>query len=140
MRALRYVWAGPATVLGLVLSAAALWRGGLRIVDGAIETHGPLLRWGLRHLVPLGGGAAVITLGHVVLGTDGPALHRTRAHERVHVRQYEHWGVFLLPAYGIASMTAWLRGGHPYLDNRFEVEARAGGRLKAGTTRGVPGT
>jgi hypothetical protein len=121
---MRYVWAAPVSVLGLVLGVLACRHGRLAVVDGAIEAHGPLLRWGLRHLVPFDRGASAITFGHVVLGADAQALERTRAHERIHVRQYERWGLFLLPAYVVASGAAWLRGGHAYLDNRFEVEAR----------------
>jgi hypothetical protein len=40
-----------------------------------------------------------ITLGHVVLATTESALKKTRSHERVHVRQYERWGPFFIPAY-----------------------------------------
>ena len=40
-----------------------------------------------------------ITLGHVILGIDPAALDQSRAHEHVHVRQYEQWGPFFLPAY-----------------------------------------
>lgn len=126
IRPIRYLWATPATVIGLLLACFALWRGRVCVVDGAIEAHGPLLRWGLRHLVPMAGGAAAITFGHVVLAATAEALEWTRAHERVHVRQYERWGMLLLPAYGIASACAWVRGGHAYRDNRFEIEARAG--------------
>jgi hypothetical protein len=65
-----------------------------------------------------------LTLGHVVLARDLPALQQTRAHERVHVRQYERWGPFFLPAYAAASLWALSRGRHPYVDNWFEREAR----------------
>ena len=60
---------------------------------------------------------------HVVLGLDGPTLDRTRAHERVHVRQCERWGPLFLPAYGLASLLAWWRGHDAYRENRFEREA-----------------
>jgi hypothetical protein len=60
-----------------------------------------------------------------VIGRDAEALACTRAHERAHVAQYERWGVFFLPAYAVASMSAAARGRHFYLDNRFEREARA---------------
>lgn len=135
---LRYVWAAPATVLGLLCATVSLWRGRVSVVQGVIEAHGPLLRWALRRLVPLAGGAAAVTFGHVVLGTDARALERTRAHERVHVRQYERWGPLFLPAYLLAGAHAWLRGGHPYRDNRFEIEARAGERASPAIARRVP--
>lgn len=66
-----------------------------------------------------------MALGHVVLAIDDTTLHRAGPHERIHVRQYERWGPFFLPAYGIASWWAWRRGLHAYLDNPFEVEAYA---------------
>ena len=65
-----------------------------------------------------------MTLGHVVIGRNACVLELTRAHERVHVRQYECWGPFFLPAYFLASVYAVARHRHPYFDNRFELEAR----------------
>ena len=64
-----------------------------------------------------------MTLGHVVLGRDLHCLESTRAHERIHVRQVERWGPLFLPAYALASLMAFSRGGHPYHDNVFEREA-----------------
>ncbi len=64
-----------------------------------------------------------MTLGHVVLGRDRQCLEQSRSHERVHVRQFERWGPFLIPAYLLCSLYAHLRGRHPYLDNPFEREA-----------------
>lgn len=120
---LGYAWAAPATALGLVASLAAWPRGRLSVVNGVLEAHGPLLAWALRKLIPMGGGACAITLGHVVLGRDQVSLDDTRAHERVHVGQYERWGPFFLPAYLAASGWQLARGGHPYFDNPFEREA-----------------
>lgn len=121
--ALRYLWAGPASAIGLVWAVLALHRGRLRVVDGVLEASGPWLAWTLRRLVPLEGGALALTLGHVVLGRDAAALAVTRAHERVHVRQYERWGPLFLPAYAAASVAALVGGGHFYHDNVFEREA-----------------
>ena len=124
MRPLRYLWAAPASALGLALAGGARLTGGrVRVVDGVVEAHGGAVAWALRHAVPLAGGAAAITFGHVVLGRDERALDRTRAHERVHVAQYERWGPFFLPAYALASLAAWARTGRAYRDNRFEREA-----------------
>ena len=67
--------------------------------------------------------AIAITFGHTILGVDQRTLDGVRVHEHVHVRQYERWGPFFLPAYLTCSAWLWLRGGHPYLDNPFEVEA-----------------
>jgi hypothetical protein len=119
----RYAWAAPTTALGLVLVVAGLHRAQLRIVDGVLEAHGPALAWLLTHLTLLKGGAAALTLGHVVIACDDRSLESTRAHERVHVQQCERWGPFFVPAYLAASLSAFLRGRHFYFDNRFEVEA-----------------
>ena len=67
-----------------------------------------------------------MTLGHVVLGRNARALEVTRAHERVHVRQYESWGPFFLPAYFLAGAYALAMGRHPYFDNRFERGSEGG--------------
>jgi hypothetical protein len=123
--ALAYVWAAPATALGLVFALLALRGGQIAIIDGVLEVHGPLLRWALAHLTAVRGGVTAITFGHVVLGHDGQALESTRTHERVHVAQYERWGPLFIPAYAAASLWAFLRGGDFYLDNSFEREARA---------------
>ena len=119
----RYVWAAPTTFLGLLLLPAGLWRGQALTVDGVLEVHGPLLAWLLTHVTFAPGGAAAITLGHIVVGRDHRALESTRAHERVHVRQCEMWGPLFVPAYLLASLWAVLRGRHPSLHNWFEVEA-----------------
>ncbi len=131
----RYLWASPVTIVGLAMAVMGRWHGRIAVVDGVIEAHGPLLRWALRHLVPVGGGALAMTLGHVVLGRDRAALDSSRAHERVHVAQYERWGPFFLPVYFAASAWAALSGRHFYLDNVFEVEAFAEG---AGNPEGSP--
>lgn len=130
----RYVWALPNTILGLAICLLAGPRGRVSIVNGIVEAHGPVIRWALRRLVPIGGGAAAVTLGHVVLGRDDEALESARSHERVHVAQYERWGPFFLPAYFGASAWAALTGRHFYLDNVFEVEAFA----EEGNPEGLP--
>ena len=48
-----------------------------------------------------------------------------RAHERVHVRQYERLGALFFPLYVGSSLVQWLRGRDPYFDNHFEREAYA---------------
>ena len=123
MRVLRYLWVSPVTLLGLAFAVLTWRRGHIRIVDGIIEAHGPWLRCLLTRCVPRPGGAAAMTLGHVILGQDQRALDDSRAHEHVHVCQYERWGVLFLPAYLIASALAVLAGGHYYADNIFEREA-----------------
>ena len=120
----RYVWAAPTTALGLLVVLAGLWRAQARLVDGVLEAHGPTLAWLLLHLTLVPGGAAALTLGHVVIARDRRSLELTRGHERVHVRQCEEaWGPLFVPAYLAASLWAMLRGRSFYFDNRFEVEA-----------------
>lgn len=75
--------------------------------------------------LPPGKRFEAITLGHVILGLDRCCLDASRAHEQVHVRQYEHWGPLFVPAYLIAGAWQWARGRHPYHDNPFEREAYA---------------
>lgn len=123
-RILRYMWAAPCTVVGLCLaSPALLFRGRLRVAGGVIEVAvstlvepGAVLR-----LLPFN----AITFGHVVVATTEAELHRLRAHEHEHVRQYEKWGALFLVAYPAASLWELLRGRRPYMDNWFEIEARA---------------
>lgn len=129
----RRAWALPCSVLGLAAGALLALAGArARRVDGALEI-------GLRerqHQVPRWARACpfgAITLGHVIVGQSHETLARLRAHEQVHVRQYERWGALFLLAYPLASLWAGLRGGDPYRDNVFEREAvRGEGRpLKA---------
>ncbi len=83
--------------------------------DGVLEVSGGLVG-GVLKLMPTSGtwrrpgGAAALTLGHVVFALDRYHAARTRVHERVHVRQYERWGPLFLPAYGLASLMAETRG------------------------------
>lgn len=119
----RLAWAAPWTLLGLSLGAAALVSGGCgRRVGRVLEFHGGvldrLLQW-----VPIAGGAAAMTLGHVVIARTAADLETSRRHELVHVKQYESWGPLFVPAYLACSGWLWLRGRDAYLDNPFEVEA-----------------
>lgn len=121
----RYLWAAPTTAIGVVVVLAGLRRAKVRFVDGVLEAHGPALAWILTNLTLVPGGAAALTLGHVVIGRDHASLESTRAHERVHVRQCEVWGPLFVPAYLAASLAACARGRNFYYDNRFEVQAYA---------------
>jgi hypothetical protein len=140
----RYLWASPNTLLGLLLALFSLATGsGARVVNGVVEVHGGLLSKVLRRCVPLPGGAAAITIGHVILGQDVASLARVRRHEHVHVRQYERWGPAFLPAYLMASIWARIRTGHAYRGNHFEREAYAerahGDSVAARSTHTGPG-
>jgi hypothetical protein len=120
----RYTWALPNTLVGLLcVPAALLARGGVQVRDGVIEAHGPLISAMLQR-VPITGGASAITFGHVVLACDRRALDVTRAHERVHVRQYETWGPAFIPVYLLAGLFALLGGTGAYTGNYFERQAR----------------
>jgi hypothetical protein len=124
MTAAKYLWAAPASALGVVLGVLGVAAGGrLSIHTGVLEAEGRLLAWGLTYLTVLEGGAAAITFGHVVLARDAASLEWTRSHERVHVRQYERWGPLFIPLYLAASAWALACGRHPYRDNVFEREA-----------------
>src|SRR5262249_28372680 len=120
----RYIWALPNSLIGLVfVPIVGLTKGGLGIVDGVLELHGPFIAWVLRHCIPMHGGAAAMTFGHVVLGRDRESLSLTRRHERVHVRQYERWGPAFIPAYLIAAAWGVVTGAGAYYGNVFEREA-----------------
>ena len=120
----RYIWASPNSLIGLLFVPGAVFgHGGVQIVDGVLEVHGPFIAWVLRHCIPLPGGAWAITFGHVVLGRDTEALSATRAHERVHVRQYERWGPGFIPAYLLAAVWGLVTGAGGYHGNVFEREA-----------------
>jgi hypothetical protein len=125
LRYLRYAWAAPYTLLGAVLGLAALVFGASWRLD-----HGVLEFWGghLGRLIarlPQPLAFSAMTLGHVILAVDSPALRQLRQHERVHVRQYERWGLLFLPAYVLSSVVQLLRGRNPYRENHFERQAYA---------------
>ncbi|MGQ0657181.1 MAG: hypothetical protein ACT4NU_03660 [Chromatiales bacterium] len=122
----RYLWAAPTTFLGVpLLGAALITRGRVAIVNGVLEAHGGGVGRLLRICTVFSSdGVKAMTLGHIVLGQDQHCLDRSRAHERVHVRQCERWGPFFVPAYLTASVIAVLRGKHAYYDNWFERQAR----------------
>src|SRR5688500_5157271 len=114
LKMLRYVWAWPTSILGLAFLYPTIITGGrVRVVDGVLEIHGGIARFFLENCTLLPGGASAMTLGHVVLGRDESALDWTRDHERIHVRQCERWGPLFLPAYGISSALAKMRGKNP---------------------------
>jgi hypothetical protein len=81
-----------------------------------------VLPWLLSRM-PISGGAAAMTLGHVVIARSKECLDTSREHELVHVAQYERWGPLFVPVYLGWSAWLWLRGYDAYLDNPFEEEA-----------------
>ncbi len=122
---LRYLWAFPATAVGLALAAIACLLGATaRVHNGVLEVAGGLLARAASAL-PRFKHVLALTLGHVVLGISHELLDHERPHEHAHVRQYERWGLLLFPLYLASSIVQFLRGGHPYRDNRFERQAFA---------------
>jgi hypothetical protein len=131
-RLVRYAWAAPYSLLGLTFGLVAVAFGATaRLRSGAIEFGGGWLGDGLRRLPPALSFSA-ITFGHVILGTDHVSLACMRAHEQVHVRQYERWGPLYVPAYLLCSLVELLRGRNPYRDNYFEREAYARAPARGG--------
>ena len=123
VRCLRVLWASPWSLFGCGLGVLALATGGgVQIRRGIMEFHGGILPR-LLGKAPIAGGASALTLGHTVLACSVSDLDRCRDHEIIHVRQYERWGPFFVPAYFIASGWAWWNGLDAYLDNPFECEA-----------------
>jgi hypothetical protein len=121
---LLWLWASPTTLLGLLPAPIVLCQGGtIRIVRRVVEIEGGIVTRFLQRGLPWVGGGAAMTLGHVVWGRNLQSLSEARDHEHVHVRQYERWGPFFVPAYLLASLLVKLRGKHPYWDNPFEREA-----------------
>ena len=114
-------WAFPGTSVGLLIGFFGLVTGGgYQLHTGVLEFYGGTTS---RFLSAMPVKAAAMTFGHVVLGQDKPSLEFTRAHERVHVRQYERWGPFFIPAYLFLSAVLWTLGRNAYRQNPFEVEA-----------------
>ena len=122
---IRYIWAAPATAVGLALAGIACALGATaRIRDGVIEVAGGRMasRTASAHFLLR---FVAITFGHVVLGLDHGVLREHRAHEHAHVRQYERWGILFFPLYLGSSVAQIARGRHPYWHNAFERHARA---------------
>ncbi len=108
--------------MGLIIVAITRFSGGSsRIVEGVVESWGGFSAWIMEHVFARK--AACATIGHVIIGLNEEYLTRMRLHERVHVRQYEQWGILFIPLYIGSSFVAWCQGKHYYRDNVFEREA-----------------
>ena len=128
MKLLRYIWALPNTLLGLLFVPLVLFtRGGIHVVDGVLELHGKLISFILKKCMPVRGGVSAMTLGHVILGQDRESLAVNRLHEHAHVKQYEILGPSFLAVYLAASLWAWFRGRGAYRGNYLERKAREQG-------------
>ena len=119
------LWAAPNTALGVLAGLVMLcFGGGARFVGGVAEFHGGRAGSFFAALLgPFCDGAVVF--GHVILGTSRAGLVALRVHEHVHVRQYEHWGIFFLPAYALSSVWQVIHGRDGYRNNYFERQACA---------------
>lgn len=128
--ALKYIWAAPASAIGVCAAGIASLVGAqAKPVSGVLEVslapRSTVLCKAVARL-PF----AAITLGHVVIACSAQEQTVHRQHERVHVAQYELWGPLFLVAYPLESLFQWFRGRRPYLDNRFELAARAACRTR----------
>jgi hypothetical protein len=118
--AVRYLWASPTTLVGLLAGLLTLATGGkVQVRRGALEFSGGFATWLARCC-----GFGAMTLGHVIVGLSPSCLDRYRDHEQAHVRQAERWGPAFLPAYLASSFIAWRLGKDYYRDNWFERDAR----------------
>ena len=90
---------------------------------GCLEFSGGWITEILRRIPPAG--VLAMTLGHTIIGQTTSGLAVCRDHEHVHVRQYERWGPFFIPAYLLCSVALWLMRRDAYRDNPFEIEAYA---------------
>lgn len=119
-----YLWPSPWTAIGLAIAALLPWKSRTMLFrNGVIAIYGPSIAWVLKK-VPIPGGAAAITFGHVILARDKLCMEESFAHEMVHVRQYVWWGPFFVPAYFFNSLWQMCLGRDPYLWNAFERQAR----------------
>ncbi len=118
----QYIWAAPATIIGLCFVPLAWCSGGQIVLHtGVLEISGGAVAVALKRFsfFPI----RAITFGHCVLGIDRATMDRTREHERVHVAQYQRWGPLFIPLYLLFSLIVWFQGKKPYRDNPFEREA-----------------
>lgn len=120
-----YAWVAPNTALGLLLGLVMISLGGkVHFIDGVAEFHGGWVgNFFASRSHPFCFGA--ITVGHVILATCHNELSALRAHEHVHVRQYERWGIFFLPTYALSSLWELCHGRNGYWNNCFEKQAYA---------------
>jgi hypothetical protein len=123
--AFKYIWTSPASALGLFAACLASLVGAtIKRVSGVLEVSLAPRNAVLCKTVACLPFTA-ITLGHVVIACSAQEQAALRTHERVHVAQYELWGALFLLAYPLESLYQLFRGRKAYLDNRFEIAARA---------------
>ena len=123
--AFKYIWVSPASAIGACAAGIASLAGAkMKSVSGVLEVSlTPRSKVLCKTIASLP--FAAITLGHVVIACSAEEQSAHRVHERVHVAQYELWGPLFLLAYPLESLFQLIRGRRAYLDNRFEIAARA---------------
>jgi hypothetical protein len=122
-RAAKVLWVAPCSIVGLLGGCGTLLCGGTaRRASSTLEfTLGDRkAARTLRRMLPF----RAIALGHVIIAVDAVALEELRAHELVHVRQYEQWGPLFFVAYGASAAWQVINGRDAYWHNHFEVQAR----------------
>jgi hypothetical protein len=128
LRLLRYLWAAPCSAAGLVIAIVAVLLGAkARLRDGTLQVVGGGLARGIARL-PTRLSILAFTNGHVIFAISPQVLEAYRAHELVHVRQYERWGPLFPVLYLGSSLVQKWKGRDPYFANRFEREAQKADR------------
>ena len=137
---MKRLWAAPCSAIGLVLGAVPIALGGsATCADGVLEITYRDRNAGCGRIarrLPFRG----IVFGHVILAVTREELQCIRAHERIHVDQYERWGALFFLAYGASGLWQLLHGRKTYWDNAFEVQARRLGSPAADGSAGSRST
>jgi hypothetical protein len=124
LRAAKLAWAAPCSLVGLIAASFVLACGGTaRRVCGTLEValrQSEIACPSMARALPF----RAITLGHVIIGIGSVELEQLRAHELVHVRQYERWGIAFFGAYAASGLWQLLNGRSAYWNNYFEIQAR----------------
>jgi hypothetical protein len=119
VKVLLIAWTFPNTVLGILIGGLGIVTGGkFQIIGGCLEFHGGIIKSILSK-----NRIAAMTLGHTIIGQTPEEMRIVRKHEQAHVRQYERWGPFFIPAYLLCSLYLIIRGREYYRNNPFEIEA-----------------
>jgi hypothetical protein len=120
----RYLWAAPCSIVGLVFVGFAVFFGAkAQVREGTLQVTGGRLATSISRL-PTRLRILAFTNGHVIFAISQGAMDTYRAHELVHVRQYERWGPLFPILYLGSSLVQRWKGRDPYFSNRFEREAR----------------
>jgi hypothetical protein len=120
---MKVLWASPWSFWGLSVGTLGMVTGArVRRSGRILEFWGGLLPLFLKYF-PFVAGSPVATFGHVVVGRTDRHLDACRAHQLIHVQQYERWGLLFVPVYIGCSGYMWCCGKRPYYDNPFEREA-----------------